>query len=84
MAYIRKLPSGKYQVQIRQKGLRPISKSFQKKKDATAFARKVEGDSKLAQALGDPVTNQNTLSDPIHSGFPALHRIFVCPVAADL
>ena len=62
MAYIRKLPSGKYQVQIRQKGLRPIFKSFKKKKDATAFARKVEGNSKLAQALGDPVTNQNTLS----------------------
>ncbi len=66
MAYIRKLPSGKYQVQIRQTGLRPITKSFLKKKDATAFARKVEGDSKLAQALGDPVTNQNTLSELIN------------------
>lgn len=62
MSYIRKLPSGKYQVQIRFKGLRPISKSFQKKKDAIAFSRKVEGDSILAQALGNPVTTQTTIS----------------------
>ncbi|MCU7836713.1 MAG: site-specific integrase [gamma proteobacterium symbiont of Taylorina sp.] len=65
MAYIKKLPSGKYQVQIRLKGLRPISKSFKKKKDATDFARKVEGDIELARALGDPVTNKSTLADLI-------------------
>lgn len=65
MAYIRKLPSGKYQVQIRLQGLRPISKSFKKKKDATAFARQVESNSKLALALGNPVTRALTLADLI-------------------
>ena len=62
MPYYKKLPSGNYQVQIRLKGLKPIVKSFPSKKLATEFARKVEGDSKLSQALGNPVTTQTTLS----------------------
>ena len=57
MAYTRKLTSGKYQVSIRLKGLKPISQTFQTKKLATEFARKVEGDEKLAHLLGNPVTD---------------------------
>jgi len=56
MAYIRKLKSGNYQVQIRVQGLRPISRSFSKKKDATAFAKQVEGGTELARKLGTPMS----------------------------
>ena len=44
MAYINKLSSGNFQVQIRLKGLKPIYKTFSTKKMATDFARQVEGD----------------------------------------
>lgn len=52
MASIRKLQSGNYQVQIRITGLPPVSKSFSKKKDATAFVKAVEGDTELLRKLG--------------------------------
>lgn len=62
MAYIRKLTSGKYQVQIRQSGLKTISKTFPRKKDASLFAAQVEADHKLAQSLGNPLTSKITLA----------------------
>lgn len=62
MAYIKKLPSGNYQAQIRLKDLKPIIKTFKTKRDATTFVRKVEGDLKLARSLGDPVTTRITLA----------------------
>ncbi|NOQ79951.1 MAG: hypothetical protein GQ546_11195, partial [Gammaproteobacteria bacterium] len=65
MAYIRKLTSGKYQVQIRQSGLKTISKTFPRKKDASLFAAQVEADRKLAQSLGDPLTSKLTLTNLI-------------------
>jgi len=52
MASIRKLPSGKYQVQIRLQNLNPITKSFNTKKNAQAFVRTVEGDTELLRKLG--------------------------------
>lgn len=52
MASIRKLPSGNYQVQIRRAGLPPVTKSFARKRDATEFAKQVEGDTELQRKLG--------------------------------
>ncbi len=48
MASIRKLNSGNYQATIRLSGLKPISKTFLTKTEAKQFARKVEGDLRLA------------------------------------
>ena len=47
MAYIRKLPSGNFQVQVRLKGLKPITRSFSNKTLAKEFAREIEGNSEL-------------------------------------
>ena len=57
MAYINKLSSGNFQVQIRLKGIKPIYKTFSTKKMATDFARQVEGDSELQRKLGSPVVS---------------------------
>ena len=56
MSSIRKLPSGKYQVQIRKSGMKQITKSFDTKKNALAFSRQVEGDSEIQRKLGQPVS----------------------------
>jgi hypothetical protein len=56
MAYIRKLASGNLQVQIRLKGLKPISRSFSTKTKAKEFAREIEGNSELARKMGVPTT----------------------------
>ena len=42
MASIRKLPSGKWNAQVRRHGYSPVSKSFLVEKDATRWARNVE------------------------------------------
>jgi integrase len=52
MASIRKLKSGNYQVQVRLVGLPPVTKSFSKMKNATAFVKQVEGDTELHRKLG--------------------------------
>ena len=52
MAYIRKLSSGNFQVQVRLKGLKPITRSFSNKTLAKEFAREIEGNSELARKLG--------------------------------
>lgn len=44
MVSIRKLPSGKYNVQIRRKGLAPLSKTFTRKPDAEKYLRITELD----------------------------------------
>src|SRR5262245_60555689 len=44
MPTIRKLPSGRYNVQIRREGQPPLSGTFDTKTDAKAWARKIEGD----------------------------------------
>ncbi|MBL7005424.1 MAG: site-specific integrase [Gammaproteobacteria bacterium] len=56
MSSIRKLPSGKYQVQIRKSGMKQITKSFDTKKNALAFSRTVEGDSEIQRKLGQPIS----------------------------
>lgn len=65
MAYINKLSSGNFQVQIRLKGLKPIYKTFSTKKMATDFARQVEGDSELQRKLGAPVVNMLLFSQAV-------------------
>jgi len=44
MASIRELTSGKWQVQVRHRGMRPVAKSFKTKTEATRFARLLEPD----------------------------------------
>ena len=66
---VKKLPSGNYQAQIRLKGLKPITKSFKTKKNATAFVREVEGNAELALALGNPINQNITLSNLIRYSF---------------
>ncbi len=65
MAYIKKLPSGNYQAQIRLKGLKPITKTFKTKNNAIIFARKIEGDAELALSLGNPNYHNIVLSQLI-------------------
>ena len=69
MATIQKitLKTGKvsYRVFIRLGELKPITKTFKTKKSATEFARRIEGDSDLARALGNPVSSAYTLADII-------------------
>jgi integrase len=68
MASIQKIQRTKgavYKVTIRQSGQGTISKTFPLKKQAVEFARTVEGDSKLQQALGNPTTRGLTLSSLI-------------------
>lgn len=57
MASIRKLTTGKYQVQIRLQGLPPVTRSFQTKTKARDFARKIEGNTELARKLGKASKN---------------------------
>ena len=44
MASIRKLPSGKWNAQVRRHGYSPVSKSFLVEKDAIRWARNVESE----------------------------------------
>ena len=56
MAYIRKFASGNFQLQVRLKGLKPISRSFSTKTMAKEFAREIEGNSELGRKMGVPAT----------------------------
>ncbi len=65
MASIQKINRTKgavYKVTIRQSGQGTISKTFPLKKQAVEFSRTVEGDRKLQQALGNPITKSLTLA----------------------
>jgi len=62
MAYIRKLASGNFQVQVRLKGLKPTTRSFSTKTKAKAFAREIESNSELARKMGTPVSQVITFS----------------------
>ena len=62
MAYICKLPSGNFQVQIRLKGLKSITRSFSNKALAKDFARQIEGNSELARKMGTLVPQVITFS----------------------
>ena len=63
MAYIRKLSSGSFQVQVRLKGLKPITRSFSTKTLAKDFAREIEGNSELARKMGMPVVQVTTFRE---------------------
>lgn len=62
MATIRKRDSGRWQVQIRRIGLKPISKSFIVLKDARAWARQMEVQADRSELPSDPkILKQLTL-----------------------
>ncbi len=65
MASIQKRPSGRYQVQIKHKGMKVISRTFNTKKAAEQFAREVEKDTEIARAIGRPTTPTPTLSEVV-------------------
>ena len=44
MANVRELESGKWQVQVRHRGMRPVAKSFNTKTEAVRFARLLESE----------------------------------------
>ncbi len=63
--YLTKSGEKRYQAQVRLKGLRPIVRTFSRKKDATAFVRHVEGDSELSRKLGMPFVESISFKDLI-------------------
>jgi integrase len=63
MATIRKLPSGKYNVQIRREGHPPLSDTFKTKTAAKAWATKIEGDIDQAKHYG--FSRVRTLADAV-------------------
>ena len=58
-----KLKSGNYQVQIRLLGLPPVTKTFSKKKTATAFIKQIEGDAELQRKLGKATASMHCFQD---------------------
>lgn len=52
MAQIRKLPSGRHQVQSRRPNLKTISKTFRLRKDALKWAVQIEADDELLEQKG--------------------------------
>ncbi|WP_435310672.1 site-specific integrase [Primorskyibacter sedentarius] len=60
MAYTRRLPSGRWQVSIRRKGVRPISKTFRTKAAAEAWARERENEIDNVGAVTD---SDSTIAD---------------------
>jgi len=63
MATFRKLPSGKYNVQVRREGHPPASASFTTATEAKAWARKIEGDIDHGKHFG--MSRIRTLADAI-------------------
>lgn len=63
MAAIRKLKSGKYNAQVRREGHPPVSATFRTKLEATAWARKIEGDIDEGKHFG--LSRVRTLADAI-------------------
>ncbi len=63
MATIRKLPSGKYNVQVRREGHPPLSDTFKTKTEAKAWATKIEGDIDQGKHYG--FSRVRTLADAI-------------------
>jgi integrase len=62
MASIRLLSSGKYNVQVRIAGQKPISKTFNSHAEAKAFARQAEGTMAANRAI---LSNAESLRDPL-------------------
>ena len=63
MAHIRKLKSGRFQAQIRQSGLKTISRTFDLRKDAKKWATSIEANQEKVERLGS--RNNQTLADLI-------------------
>lgn len=63
MATIRKLPSGRYNVQVRREGFPPVSETFDTRGDAQKWARKIEGDIDEGRHYG--YSRVRTLADAI-------------------
>jgi hypothetical protein len=65
MATIRKLPSGKHNVQVRREGQAPLSATFRTVTEAKAWARKIEGDIDTGKHFGH--SRVKTLADAIEA-----------------
>jgi integrase len=73
MAYIKKLSTGNFQVQIRLKGLKPIYKTFSTQTLAKQFARQVEGDTELQRKLGTPTAQMLLFSEAVVQYLSSTH-----------
>ena len=51
---------------VRLSGLKDITQTFPTKTKAKQFVREVEGDAKIQQLLGNPITNQLTISSIVN------------------
>lgn len=65
MATIRKLPSGSWQVQVRRKNEKPLSKTFQSKQISEQWARSVESQLDQGLFVDRSETHTTTLADLI-------------------
>lgn len=65
MASIRKLPSGKWNVQIRKRGHAPISKTFTTKTDATKWLRLTEAELEQGLFIDRAEAQSTTLADAL-------------------
>jgi integrase len=65
MATFTKLPSGNWRAQVRRIGQRPIGKTFEKKAEATTWARLMEGDEDAIAAFPDAEARRRTVAQAI-------------------
>lgn len=76
MATIRKLPSGKYNVQVRREGQPPATASFATMREAKAWATKLESDIDHGKHFG--FARIRTLADAIKSFTESLAGFQTC------
>lgn len=65
MATIRELPSGKFQVQVRHRGMPPVGKSFNSKHEAAHFARLLESEFDRGVFIDRTEAQRSTLGELI-------------------
>jgi hypothetical protein len=82
MATIRKLPSGKWNVQIRRHGHQPVTQSFTFEKDARRWARTIESEQDRGVFIDRSEAEATTLGealsrypDDVTSGFAFVHGV---------
>jgi integrase len=65
MASIDKLPSGRWRARVRRKDNRPITRTFERWEDATAFARRVESEQERGVWKDNAVADATPLGDGV-------------------
>jgi integrase len=85
MASIRLLGSGKYNVQVRISGHKPVSKTFKTHADAKAFAREMEAAAVISQAaIATPQTPTDPLAEHLSVSFSTYLDKYLAEVSVKL